>query len=98
MPAGGMHADEVPIDVSLVGRLLAAQFPNWADLPIEPVESAGTDNASFAIQWTACPSELTAQGPVVVGSDAAQCRSKRVALSFRPTRMAAPMRSSTLSA
>jgi aminoglycoside phosphotransferase (APT) family kinase protein len=44
-----MHAQEVPIDVSLVGRLLAAQFPNWADLPIEPVESAGTDNAIYRL-------------------------------------------------
>ena len=45
MPAGKMHHDEVDTDVSLVGRLLAAQFPQWADLPIEPVRSAGTDNA-----------------------------------------------------
>jgi len=37
-----MHADEVDTDVSLVRRLLAAQFPHWADLPIEPVPSAGT--------------------------------------------------------
>ena len=40
-----MHADEADIDVALVRRLLAAQFPRWADLPIEPVWSAGTDNA-----------------------------------------------------
>jgi hypothetical protein len=49
MPAGRMHADEMPTDVSLVRRLLAAQFPNWADLPIEPVESAGTDNAIYRL-------------------------------------------------
>jgi len=36
-----MHADEVDTDVSLVRRLVAAQFPRWADLPIEPVRSAG---------------------------------------------------------
>jgi hypothetical protein len=36
-------------DVSLVGRLLAAQFPQWADLPIEPVRSAGTDNATYRL-------------------------------------------------
>lgn len=29
-----MHADEVPTDVGLVRRLLAAQFPQWAGLPI----------------------------------------------------------------
>jgi aminoglycoside phosphotransferase (APT) family kinase protein len=44
-----MHADEVDTDVSLVGRLLAAQFPQWADLPIEPVHSAGTDNAIYRL-------------------------------------------------
>ena len=45
MPADRMHADEVDTNASLVGRLLAAQFPRWADLPLEPVRSAGTDNA-----------------------------------------------------
>jgi aminoglycoside phosphotransferase (APT) family kinase protein len=49
MPAGRMHADEIDIDASLVGRLLAAQFPQWADLPIEPVASAGTDNAIYRL-------------------------------------------------
>jgi aminoglycoside phosphotransferase (APT) family kinase protein len=49
MPADKMHADEVDTDVSLVGRLLAAQFPQWADLPIEPVHSAGTDNALYRL-------------------------------------------------
>jgi aminoglycoside phosphotransferase (APT) family kinase protein len=49
MSAGKMHADELRIDVSLVGRLLAAQFPQWADLPIEPVHSTGTDNAIYRL-------------------------------------------------
>ena len=44
-----MHADEVDTDASLVRRLLAAQFPQWADLPIEPVPSAGTDNALYRL-------------------------------------------------
>ena len=47
MPAGKMHADELDIDVSLVRRLLAAQFPQWADLPIKPVEAGGIDNRTF---------------------------------------------------
>ena len=46
---GKMHADEVDTDVSLVGRLVAAQFPPWAGLPIEPVRSAGTDNAIYRL-------------------------------------------------
>ena len=44
-----MHADEIETDVSLVGRLLAVQFPQWADLPIQPVTSAGTDNALYRL-------------------------------------------------
>jgi aminoglycoside phosphotransferase (APT) family kinase protein len=49
MPTRKMHADELDIDASLVGRLVAAQFPEWADLPIEPVPSAGTDNALYRL-------------------------------------------------
>ena len=44
-----MHADEVDIDIPLVYRLLAAQFPQWADLPIEPLQSAGTDNMIYRL-------------------------------------------------
>jgi aminoglycoside phosphotransferase (APT) family kinase protein len=32
-----------------VRRLLAKQFPAWADLSIEPVPSAGTDNALYRL-------------------------------------------------
>lgn len=46
---GKMHSDEVETDPSLVSRLLADQFPRWADLPIEPVESSGTDNAIYRL-------------------------------------------------
>ena len=46
---GKMHADEVDTDPSLVRRLLADQFPQWADLPIDPVESSGTDNAIYRL-------------------------------------------------
>jgi aminoglycoside phosphotransferase (APT) family kinase protein len=49
MPAEKMHADEVDIDSTLVGRLVAAQFPEWADLSIERVGSAGTDNAIYRL-------------------------------------------------
>ena len=44
-----MHADELEIDESLVRRLLAAQFPRWADLPIARVQSAGTENALYRL-------------------------------------------------
>lgn len=44
-----MHADEVDIDVALVRRLLAEQFPQWADLPIKAVRSTGTVNAIYRL-------------------------------------------------
>jgi aminoglycoside phosphotransferase (APT) family kinase protein len=53
-----MHADELDIDASLVRRMLARQFPEWGELPIEPVESAGTENAIFRLGR-----ELTARLP-----------------------------------
>ena len=34
MSATKMHPDEIETDVTLVRRLLAEQFPQWADLPI----------------------------------------------------------------
>src|SRR5438132_7965951 len=49
MSAPKMHADEVDTDVSLVRRILAAQFPQWAHLPIEPVQPFGTDNANYRL-------------------------------------------------
>ncbi|MER6782497.1 MULTISPECIES: aminoglycoside phosphotransferase family protein [unclassified Streptomyces] len=44
-----MHADEVDIDEALVERLIAAQFPQWAQLPVRKVRSAGTDNAMYRL-------------------------------------------------
>ncbi len=44
-----MHADEIQTDISLVGRLLAAQFPQWAALPIRRAPSWGTDNALYRL-------------------------------------------------
>jgi aminoglycoside phosphotransferase (APT) family kinase protein len=44
-----MHADEVDTDPSLVQRLIAGQFPEWADLPVEPVVPLGTDNANYRL-------------------------------------------------
>ena len=44
-----MHSDELTIDRLLVGELLAAQFPDWASLPVRAVPSAGTDNAIYRL-------------------------------------------------
>ena len=60
---GKMHADEVDIDISLVARLLAGQFPQWADLPLSPVRSAGTDNAIYRLG-----NDLAVRLPRVVGA------------------------------
>ncbi|HZI98478.1 MAG TPA: aminoglycoside phosphotransferase family protein [Actinomycetales bacterium] len=49
MRATKMHADEIETDVALVRRLLAGQFPQWADLPIDPVESYGTDHDIYRL-------------------------------------------------
>lgn len=39
----------VLIDETLVRRLLATQFPQWADLPVAPVPQSGMDNATFRL-------------------------------------------------
>ncbi len=44
-----MHEHEVSTDAGLVRRLLAAQFPQWAGLPVSPVRSSGTDNAVYRL-------------------------------------------------
>ncbi|MBT2448848.1 aminoglycoside phosphotransferase family protein [Streptomyces sp. ISL-43] len=44
-----MHADEPDIDTSLVRRLIAGQFPRWADLPVERVDSVGTSNSMYRL-------------------------------------------------
>lgn len=49
MTTGKLHADEPDIDAALVRRLVRAQFPRWADLPIEAFASAGTDNAIYRL-------------------------------------------------
>lgn len=49
MPGTRLHADEVDIDPHLVERLVRHQFPQWAGLPVAPVDSAGTDNAIYRL-------------------------------------------------
>ncbi|MGA8163601.1 MAG: GNAT family N-acetyltransferase [Waddliaceae bacterium] len=44
-----MHENEFHIDEALVQRLLAKQFPSWANLPLKSVLSAGTDNALYRL-------------------------------------------------
>ncbi|GGS57345.1 phosphotransferase [Streptomyces violaceus] len=49
MCAVRMHEDERDVDVPLVGRLIAGQFPQWAGLPLRRVESSGSENAMFRL-------------------------------------------------
>jgi aminoglycoside phosphotransferase (APT) family kinase protein len=47
--SAGATSVQIQIDVALVRRLLEQQFPAWADASLEPVASAGTDNALFRL-------------------------------------------------
>ena len=49
-----MHPDEVAVDAATVARLVAAQFPQWAALPVRPVPSTGTVNTIFRIGDELC--------------------------------------------
>lgn len=44
-----MHADEFLINASMVKHLIDSQCPQWTHLPIQYVESSGTDNALFRL-------------------------------------------------
>ena len=41
--------DRIDVDVALVRRLVDIQFPQWANLPIRPVEFGGWDNRTFRL-------------------------------------------------
>ncbi|MGI5125347.1 aminoglycoside phosphotransferase family protein [Pseudonocardia sp. CA-107938] len=42
-----MHRDD--IDATLAAKLVAEQFPEWAELPVEPVQLSGWDNRTFRL-------------------------------------------------
>ncbi|TDC15632.1 aminoglycoside phosphotransferase family protein [Streptomyces sp. 8K308] len=44
-----MHPNEAETDADLVRRLLRAQFPRWAELPISRLASGGTVNAIYRL-------------------------------------------------
>jgi aminoglycoside phosphotransferase (APT) family kinase protein len=57
-----MHADQLPVTAEMVRRLVAHQFPPWAERPIVEVTSHGTVNALFRIG-----AELVARFPLRAG-------------------------------
>ncbi|WP_203819283.1 aminoglycoside phosphotransferase family protein [Paractinoplanes ferrugineus] len=52
------------IDVALVERLVAGQFPQWAGLPVAPVEVDGWDNRTYRLGTTMTVRLPTAEGYV----------------------------------
>ncbi len=44
-----LHEDDIPVDSQLVRRLVAEQFPRWADLALRRIPSSGTVNAIFRL-------------------------------------------------
>ncbi|WP_455355120.1 aminoglycoside phosphotransferase family protein [Streptomyces sp. SYSU K217416] len=49
MSTGQMHPGQHPIDDDLVRRLIAGQFPQWAELAVERFPSGGTVNAMYRL-------------------------------------------------
>ncbi|MFC0003031.1 aminoglycoside phosphotransferase family protein [Micromonospora siamensis] len=45
---------DLHVEVPLVRRLVASQFPEWADLPIRPVDADGRDNDVFRLGGDLC--------------------------------------------
>ncbi|HEY3501809.1 MAG TPA: aminoglycoside phosphotransferase family protein [Actinocatenispora sp.] len=61
------HADgRAGIDAALVTRLLAAQFPQWAHLPVRPVAVDGWDNRTYRLG-----DDMTVRLPTAEGYTAA---------------------------
>jgi len=55
------------IDDTLVRRLISAQFPQWADLPVKPVLNSGWDNKTFTLgehMFVRLPSAMDYEGQV----------------------------------
>jgi aminoglycoside phosphotransferase (APT) family kinase protein len=48
-PPSKLHDGEADIDAGLVGRLVAAQFPDLRELPVRAVPSTGTVNAIYRL-------------------------------------------------
>jgi len=63
-----MHLDELEIDETLARRLLASQFPEWADLALRRVEPRGTVNAIFRLGQELSLRLPRRNGPTTPGS------------------------------
>ena len=45
----GPVPQRVPVDAQLVATLVARQFPQWRDLPVQPVADDGWDDHTFRL-------------------------------------------------
>jgi aminoglycoside phosphotransferase (APT) family kinase protein len=63
-----MHEDEFELDEALVRRLLVAQFPEWAELPLRRIEPSGTVNAIFRLGDALSVRLPRREGPTEPGS------------------------------
>lgn len=54
VPDKKMHAHEIDINTTLLQQLLNEQFSYWANLPITPIQSAGTDNIIYRLGTEMC--------------------------------------------
>jgi aminoglycoside phosphotransferase (APT) family kinase protein len=68
-----MHPDQLHIDAQIVRRLVEVQFPQWHDLPVTELRTAGTVNAIYRIG-----DDLAARFPLV-GHDPVQARASLAA-------------------
>ena len=91
-----MHANELETDEPLVRRLLATQFPQWAELPIEALPLGGTDNAIYRLGdelsvrgRTACPPDTRRRS---LRGDRATVSSTRFAKAGASTPRGSPVR------
>jgi aminoglycoside phosphotransferase (APT) family kinase protein len=62
-----MHADELELDEALVRRLLAEQFPDWAELPLQRIQPSGTVNAIFRLGTELSVRLPRREGPIEPG-------------------------------
>ncbi len=65
-----MHEGEIATDTEQVRRLVARQFPQWADLPVTAVPLGGTDHALYRpvgspVWRRTCPSPSPRPSPWV---------------------------------
>ena len=55
-----LHADQIDTSIALVQRLVADQFPAWAELPVRRVEEFGTDHHLYRLG-----DDLVARLPII---------------------------------